>query len=78
MIEVDQDGRTVAYRALDVLLDRRRRAGANAPLGGHDRAGPQPAGEEVEEVHAVLDEDSPALRLRSQNQCSGGRFSSEA
>ena len=61
VIEVHQDRRAVAHGAMDVLFDGRRRAGSNAALGRHHASGAQPAGEEVEEVHAVLDEDPAAL-----------------
>ena len=46
---------------MNVLLDRRRGTRPQAQLGRDDPAGPQPAGEEIEEMHAMLDEDPSAL-----------------
>ena len=58
VVEVDQAGVAVADRTLDLLLDGGTRA--DATLGGLHPAGAQPAGEQVEEVDAVLDEDAAA------------------
>ena len=60
---------------MDVLLDRGPRP--DTDLGRLDPPSPEPAGEQVEEVDPMLDEDSAAF-ARSQNQWSAGRFSSEA
>jgi hypothetical protein len=62
MKEVDQSCRTVSNGALDLLLDRWRRARTNASLGGHDDTGSQPARKHVEKMDAVLHEDSAAFR----------------
>ena len=62
VIEVDEDALAVSHDALDVLLDRRRGPGPEPALGRLDLARAEPAGEEVEEMHAVLDEDAAALR----------------
>jgi hypothetical protein len=58
VLEVDQDRAAVADRAVDVLFDRRPRPGPD--LGRLDSPGPEPPGEQVEEVDPVPDEDAAA------------------
>ena len=60
VIEVDQDAVAVADRTLDLVLEAG--AGPGGRLGGDDLSRSEPAGEQVEEMDAVLDEDAAALR----------------
>ena len=59
VIEVEMHAVVVADRALDLVFAAVGFAAAG--LGGGDLAGAEPAGHQVEEVDAVLDEDAAAL-----------------
>ena len=58
VIEVEMHAAWVAHGALHLVLAA---VGPATGLRGDDFAGAQPTGQHVEEVHAVLDEDSAAL-----------------
>src|SRR5262249_57206421 len=59
VVEVGHGLAAVADRGVGVLFDRSPRPGPD--LGRLDSPGPEPAGEQVEEVDPVLDEDTTAL-----------------
>src|SRR5947209_3724776 len=58
VVEVDQSI-AIADRGVDVLFDRR--PGSDADLRGLDSPGPEPPGEQIEEVDSVLDKDAATL-----------------
>ena len=60
VVEIDQGPVGVADRTLDLVLEAA--AGPGRRLGRDDLARPEPAGEEVEEMDAVLDKDAAAFR----------------